>query len=294
MVFPTLVGGFPVDALTIAASAASSPRSWGCFTAAGQLRQGGHVFPTLVGVFPPWITSKRTTPRLPHARGGVSTWATLWPQGRMSSPRSWGCFRDERRDLTREVVFPTLVGVFLNSEPFRPLISGLPHARGGVSSLPSFESSVLGSSPRSWGCFCSLACRCHACAVFPTLVGVFPGQGEVLLPHWRLPHARGGVSKKGPRLVSGVRSSPRSWGCFPCIDHAFIIRSVFPTLVGVFPRQSPAWGTIRSKWELLHVLCPYSKEINANGTLLKRRKKASYRANFLLIVPMLYRFKKYF
>ena len=69
---------------------------------------------------------------------------------------------------------------------------------------------------------------------------------------------------------------------------------LFGTLVGVLPRQSPAWGTIRSKWELLHVLCPYSKEINANRTLLKRRKKASYRANFLLIVPMLYRFKKYF
>ena len=150
-----------------------------------------------------------------------------------SSPRSWGCFRDERRDLTREVVFPTLVGVFLNSEPFRPLISGLPHARGGVSRAGGGLVATLASSPRSWGCFQKRPQTCQRC-------------------------------------------------------------KVFPTLVGVFPRQSPAWGTIRSKWELLHVLCPYSKEINANGTLLKRRKKASYRANFLLIVPMLYRFKKYF
>ena len=170
----------------------------------------------------------------------------------------------------------------------------LPHARGGVSEELAICAWNRLSSPRSWGCFRIPPPPFLPEGVFPTLVGVFPGQGEVLLPHWRLPHARGGVSKKGPRLVSGVRSSPRSWGCFPCIDHAFIIRSVFPTLVGVFPRQSPAWGTIRSKWELLHVLCPYSKEINANGTLLKRRKKASYRANFLLIVPMLYRFKKYF
>ena len=89
-------------------------------------------------------------------------------------------------------------------------------------------------------------------------------------------------------------SSPRSWGCFLARAPDDTASKVFPTLVGVLPRQSPAWGTIRSKWELLHVLCPYSKEINANRTLLKRRKKASYRANFLLIVPMLYRFKKYF
>ena len=171
-------------------------------------------------------------------------------------------------------VFPTLVGVFLPRHHRQGACGGLPHARGGVSFCVARFSSENGSSPRSWGCFHMGHPVAAREDVFPTLVGVFPRRTPRPDPRSGLPHARGGVSKKGPRLVSGVRSSPRSWGCFPCIDHAFIIRSVFPTLVGVFPRQSPAWGTIRSKWELLHVLCPYSKEINANGTLLKRRKKS--------------------
>ena len=150
------------------------------------------------------------------------------------------------------------------------------------------------SSPRSWGCFPGLCVCASPFRVFPTLVGVFQSAAYYLTDIISLPHARGGVSDILVRWLAVQRSSPRSWGCFSLFILLRAERDVFPTLVGVLPRQSPAWGTIRSKWELLHVLCPYSKEINANRTLLKRRKKASYRAHFLLIVPMHYRFKKYF
>ena len=193
-VFPTLVGVFPTGAqhcrsgqglpharggvsllkMQDALGIGSSPRSWGCFLSRLAHATGYRVFPTLVGVFLILSMQCFTTQCLPHARGGVSHSFLVCFLMCWSSPRSWGCFRDERRDLTREVVFPTLVGVFLNSEPFRPLISGLPHARGGVSSLPSFESSVLGSSPRSWGCFQGRGRSCCHTGVFPTLVGVFP------------------------------------------------------------------------------------------------------------------------
>ena len=51
-----------------------------------------------------------------------------------SSPRTWGCFL-RRMALQREdVVFPTHVGVFHDKRAFTALSSGLPHARGGVSS----------------------------------------------------------------------------------------------------------------------------------------------------------------
>ena len=178
----------------------------------------------------------------------------------------------------------------------RPLClpAGLPHARGGVSAHGLVVIDTAQSSPRSWGCFQGTGGEFRQSLVFPTLVGVFPYLHEVEDLRSSLPHARGGVSARQRYLTPEEASSPRSWGCFRTRRKARPKDYVFSTLVGVFPRQSPAWGTIRSKWELLHVLCPYSKEINANGTLLKRRKKASYRANFLLIVPMLYRFKKYF
>ncbi len=53
----------------------SSPRPWGCFHLGGQLSTVTLVFPTPVGVFLGQTHSGRAHGRLPHARGGVSTWA---------------------------------------------------------------------------------------------------------------------------------------------------------------------------------------------------------------------------
>ena len=50
----------------------------------------------------------------------------------------------------------------------------------------------------------------------------------------RLPHARGGVSEARPDEFNGLRSSPRTWGCFWTAFSLPCRRLVFPTHVGVF------------------------------------------------------------
>ena len=151
----------------------SSPRSWGCF----QIVLSGHfslsVFPTLVGVF--LTLPKRSSHRmgLPHARGGVSTTVHQSTLFRSSSPRSWGCFLMLLNIFQWEVVFPTLVGVFLMVCNLSFLLCRLPHARGGVSITRHYGTFGAKSSPRSWGCFCTSRTGCTSDLVFPTLVGVF-------------------------------------------------------------------------------------------------------------------------
>ena len=63
----------------------------------------------------------------PHARGGVSSCQSIIGLHDRFSPRSWGCFFSHR------VIFPTLVGVFLQDKSRARLYRSLPHARGGVS-----------------------------------------------------------------------------------------------------------------------------------------------------------------
>ena len=111
----------------------SSPRPWGCFSSSRPHCRTSSVFPTPVGVFPNPACSPSVMLRLPHARGGVSL--TLWyllsiP---VSSPRPWGCFHVISPFFYIRVVFPTPVGVFLCPADAAPRVTGLPHARGGVS-----------------------------------------------------------------------------------------------------------------------------------------------------------------
>ena len=152
----------------------SSPRSWGCFLRIAAAHEGQPVFPTLVGVF---LSRWRHPPperRLPHARGGVSQDSRQPLRFHASSPRSWGCFCSHCRSPILHRVFPTLVGVFPDKNLKPKLRSGLPHARGGVSFYWSAAHDPLWSSPRSWGCFPGRGRAAEICAVFPTLVGVFP------------------------------------------------------------------------------------------------------------------------
>ena len=78
-------------------------------------KAGNRVFPTLVGVFPQRWSDLICTPRLPHARGGVS-----------SLPA---------RAVDVVPVFPTLVGVFPTRVTLYHGAVRLPHARGGVSTF---------------------------------------------------------------------------------------------------------------------------------------------------------------
>ena len=152
------------------------------------------VFPTHVGVFLSPIPSVRLVYRLPHARGGVSVVDRRRGALASSSPRTWGCFH--LRDVVdkRVGVFPTHVGVFPFAGASHLRQKGLPHARGGVSSL-----SVI---------------RLTHEQVFPTHVGVFPILSLATGLAECLPHARGGVSTERVQRSSLQTSSPRTWGCF--------------------------------------------------------------------------------
>ena len=153
----------------------------------------------------------------------------------MSSPRTWGCFCVRVSALIVKSVFPTHVGVFLEVAFSRRRMSGLPHARGGVSAASSSLFPVRPSSPRTWGCFRVQALMLCSLDVFPTHVGVFrraahrgldmpvfPTHVEVFpvpLPKFMvkvcLPHARGGVSRSGRACPVLALSSPRTWGGAP-------------------------------------------------------------------------------
>ena len=279
-VFPTLVGVFPSGSgrhmpcacLPHArggvsprgaggpAGRESSPRSWGCFRHLYAEKDPGRVFPTLVGVFLCHEQLASYVPRLPHARGGVSSRTSARSRTASSSPRSWGCFQVEAGLRNSLWVFPTLVGVFLTRTTTRCWTTGLPHARGGVSSHGTMRLSPMESSPRSWGCFqlwFHFECTNQ---VFPTLVGVFliisiclalpcrlpHARGGVSLaesaasPSGSLPHARGGVSLASISVLGSIQSSPRSWGCFSFLSPKCPPCYVFPTLVGVFPKSLPS------------------------------------------------------
>ena len=71
-------------------------------------------------------------------------------------------------------VFPTPVGVFPRYRLCMFSISGLPHARGGVSGTACLSLFPDPSSPRPWGCFYYRSEERARQMVFPTPVGVFP------------------------------------------------------------------------------------------------------------------------
>ena len=171
---------------------------------------------------------------LPHARGGVSLSRTVLIHYGWSSPRTWGCFRTGLPPCTSKTVFPTHVGVFLAINRGRKVCQCLPHARGGVSRLLLFQRRHGWSSPRTWGCFHARRQHASAFFVFPTHVGVFLDERPYLELIDGLPHARGGVSWGGLQAGRVISSSPRTWGCFPCILPFPALYGVFPTHVGVF------------------------------------------------------------
>ena len=131
-----------------------------------------------------------------------------------SSPRMWGCFRLCTKLIEILSVFPTHVGVFLSSPRIVRIPESLPHACGGVSQYGLIDWRLRGSSPRMWGCFRTAEKIPVQLGVFPTHVGVFPGQGSTGTAGAGLPHACGGVSMKSSSEIVMSQSSPRMWGCF--------------------------------------------------------------------------------
>ena len=91
---PHTRGGVSLVMRAIAHATLSSPHPWGCFHTCLSLCSHLYVFPTPVGVFPPFVLEEAGVRSLPHTRGGVS-------------PLSYSAGR-------HTVVFPTPVGVFHN------------------------------------------------------------------------------------------------------------------------------------------------------------------------------------
>ena len=191
---PHARGGVSGTAWAVGAHEQSSPRPWGCFLLPARDDVRLFVFPTPVGVFLFRSFFLHISPRLPHARGGVSDARALPLVYAESSPRPWGCFLGPVIGRILISVFPTPVGVFLPSLPRRSSLSRLPHARGGVSLLAKNCVRSALSSPRPWGCFRRSAARRCRRGVFPTPVGVFPHCPARRRFARCLPHARGGVS----------------------------------------------------------------------------------------------------
>ena len=154
----------------------------------------------------------------------------------MSSPRTWGCFHSLPECSGYAFVFPTYVGVFLQTWNKETEMRRLPHVRGGVSVLKWSEASLTPSSPRTWGCFLRPVSIRVPEMVFPTYVGVFLKIGSLFTGVNGLPHVRGGVSLLYGKWSTWTKSSPRTWGCFSLPEPSSQMEAVFPTYVGVFPR----------------------------------------------------------
>ena len=172
------------------------------------------VFPTCVGVFLFRGRCRRLFFRLPHVRGGVSFMEQKTAWDLLSSPRAWGCFLNSAFWARLSDVFPTCVGVFLETSLDGTEYTGLPHVRGGVSEVGKAAHKVRWSSPRAWGCFSLSRPHGHHRCVFPTCVRVF------------LCSSVPGCSR--------CASSPRAWGCFSVPAAPLHASFVFPTCVGVF------------------------------------------------------------
>ena len=96
----------------------------------------------------------------------------------------------------------------------------------------------LGSSPRSWRCFCLVQLRNALAKVFSTLVEVFLPVCQKKKYRSSLLHARGGVSVGRTAILEDGLSSPRSWRCFQYSRISASPLLVFSTLVEVFPGLS--------------------------------------------------------
>ena len=192
----------------------SSPRAWGCFPVEMPPTRKDYVFPTCVGVFPGRLRQQTRRSRLPHVRGGVSPPRRSFTALAMSSPRAWGCFPGASAGGSRDMVFPTCVGVFLELRKKLIFILCLPHVRGGVSNIVVFYAGDKVSSPRAWGCFQT--------------------KQNINIQYVSLPHVRGGVSFYSETIAEMAWSSPRAWGCFSPLRYPCQRPLVFPTCVGVF------------------------------------------------------------
>ena len=88
-----------------------------------------------------------------------------------------------------------------------------------------------------WGCFCKTILTLLGALVFPTHVGVFLLLLARVILQVSIPHSCGGVSTIFPSSCKPQLYSPLMWGCFPIWFYFGCLQRVFPTHVGVFPKD---------------------------------------------------------
>ncbi len=149
-----------------------SPRGWGWTAGTQNVHRPPDVFPTRVGMDRTSPTASGGGNCFPHASGdGPATWT---PAATPSwfSPRGWGWTEREPRREAGAGVFPTRVGMDLDSlKPPAPL-PRFPHAGGDgpVRNKPAPGKPLF--SPRGWGWTAGCAGGGNSKTVFPTRVGM--------------------------------------------------------------------------------------------------------------------------
>ena len=129
-----------------------SPRPWGCsgFNRLQRLIIG--VFPTPVGMFPPFSKPDAPPAGFPHARGDVPEHDAKMRPLVEFSPRPWGCSAGRRIGHGADAVFPTPVGMFRSETAPDNRSVSFPHARGDVPCKQLTDNIAFQFSPRPWGC----------------------------------------------------------------------------------------------------------------------------------------------
>ena len=150
---PRIRGGVSMRGVIQHQGVQSSPHTRGCFLSLSIYADGIKVFPAYAGVFPRRIASRRSPPRLPRIRGGVSKVRLQQVVPEKSSPHTRGCFPFRPAFFIRTEVFPAYAGVFLSLDSVSVHIVGLPRIRGGVSSAHRPWRCAYRSSPHTRGCF---------------------------------------------------------------------------------------------------------------------------------------------
>ena len=188
-------------------------------------------------MFPTRITPTTRSFSLPRARGDVSSTKAIAPIGGAPSPRTRGCFSPLGAFLGKSIAFPAHAGMFLSRRASRTPPRSLPRARGDVSDLREAIERGAMPSPRTRGCFSGLYALIFGSKAFPAHAGMFLVCVFVLIPHARLPRARGDVSTFAYLFDVHRRPSPRTRGCFSRSPRCSRATEAFPAHAGMFPRN---------------------------------------------------------
>ena len=215
-----------------------SPRTRGCFFGSRLLLRSAQAFPAHAGMFP---TPPVQTPDgvcLPRARGDVSHPDYADNPQLQPSPRTRGCFLNQSYCPNRGSAFPAHAGMFLAPRRVPWKVDSLPRARGDVSLPARKQNAAAQPSPRTRGCFSGLYALIFGSKAFPAHAGMFLVCVFVLIPHARLPRARGDVSAVISLIWKRIGPSPRTRGCFNVCLFVRCPSPAFPAHAGMFLAES--------------------------------------------------------